>query len=255
MVFAAHGHQYAPVVAASLNVAQHSPSHGAASTSNQATTSPHEIASSMSLPLSAAWAMQNRAALASSLRATLELRPSEELVITKISAAAPRKGRKLQAGVKVDFVVGVSDRDRAVTASNALNALAVGSPAVVTQFVVSLDQQLAALGKPTVSLAASDLIFEAPQALTTVGSSASWSAGEQQQSSAIFRGSSVENEEAAKSSGSGSVPILLALLCVVGLLIVGALFAYRNKLQGQEVGKNNWEQGASSHYNAKVAAQ
>ena len=144
----------APVAAAPITNVQ---------TAQAQTSKPIEVSSEMTLTsVTPAWAVQNRAALTETLRSTLALQADEELVITSITAA--RRGRSLQeGGVKIDFVIGVSDSSRATVSQSKLNQLSTGSPALVQAFSTQLDQQLQARGQAPVALPAAAMAFQPAQ--------------------------------------------------------------------------------------------
>lgn len=107
------------------------------------TTQPIQVASQVTLPFTTAWANENRAALTSTLRSTLGLTASEDLVITSIIAARRLETRELQASsAKIDFIVGVADNSRAQSASSALTQLASGNSNVVQSFTATLNTNL-----------------------------------------------------------------------------------------------------------------
>jgi hypothetical protein len=134
-----------------------------------------EVSSELTLTsVTPQWAIQNRAALTQTLRSTLNLFASEELVITSISAA--RRGRSLQqGGVKIDFTVGVSDSSRATASQAQLNQLSSGSPSVVQQFSTNLDAELANRGQAPIALPATAMSFRPAYVQTKVQStSGAW---------------------------------------------------------------------------------
>jgi hypothetical protein len=136
-----------------------------------ATSKPIEIASQLTLTsVTAAWAIENRAALESTLRKTLALRNDEEIVITSISKVGRKlsekqdKSRQLQSsGVKVDFVVGLTDASRAQASRASLTSLASGGQAITNKFVTQLDSELVGRGKQPVRLSAADMAFTQPE--------------------------------------------------------------------------------------------
>jgi hypothetical protein len=135
---------------------------------NGATTKPVEVSSELTLAsVSAAWALENRAALAATLRGTLSLLPSEDLVITSISQARQLQPnqRSLQSsqGVKVEFTVGLSDPQRVQVSQQTLTNLASGSsPQLLSVFSQKLDAQLELRGKPKLQLSPASFVFAQP---------------------------------------------------------------------------------------------
>ena len=113
--------------------------------------------------MSPTWAIQNRHAVADTLRITLTLNEEEELIITKISrllggessAAGGDEGRRgLQSGggVKIDFVIGVSDPGRAKKARSNMLLLSSGQEAFVAAFSKALDTELEKRGEQPIGL-------------------------------------------------------------------------------------------------------
>ena len=93
------------------------------------------------------------------------LTQSEELVITSISKLGRQlsEGRNLQSGgVKIDFVIGVSDSARASITQSKVTQLASGSPALAMQFSQTLDSQLQQRGQPPARIPANAMAFSAP---------------------------------------------------------------------------------------------
>jgi hypothetical protein len=220
-----------------------------------ATNKPIEISSQLTLTsVTASWAIENRAALESTLRKTLSLRNDEEIVITSISKIGRKlseeEKRKLQSsGVKVDFVIGLTDASRAQSSRASLTSLASGAAAITNKFVTQLDSELVGRGKQPVRLSASDMTFTQPE---QVQSTVAWQASNPssvsagQQSSTLYQangnngqyysqhGASMGQAPAAPSSttvveskSSGSNTILLA---VGGTFLLGMLlFLVYNK--------------------------
>ena len=133
--------------------------------------------------VSASWAVENREAIAATLRSSLGLTTAEELVITAISKLGRELeagARRLQAGgVKIDFVIGVSNNSRAQVAESAMSGLASGSAGLLVQFSAVLDEELTKRGQPPVNLPATTMAFSSPEKEIVDVGSASWGAGPQ----------------------------------------------------------------------------
>jgi hypothetical protein len=137
----------------------------------KATNKPIEIASQLSLAgIDGTWAVENRGALEATLRSTLKLTAAEELIITSISKmrrTLEATSRNLQStGVKIDFVLGVSNPQRASAQQSALTDLSSGKQTTLMQFVVQLDVELTQRGKTPVRLDASAIAFTQPSVST-----------------------------------------------------------------------------------------
>lgn len=219
----------------------------------QPTSAPIQIQSEMTLPMTPTWAIANRDALTSTLRATLGLVAGEDLVITRISAARARQlsaaeaGRKLQqnaGSVKVDFVVGVSSNDRAVVANQGLTSLTSGNPTVLAGFAAQLDQDLQSRGAAPVALNPAQVRFSPPmsaQNVASVGGAATqgqvWTpqynvAGQQQ--TAQETASSEEKSDSTLYIILGGIAFAL-LLIVIGLRL-GCSIVVRNDEHGSHMG-------------------
>lgn len=217
----------------------------------QPTSAPIQIQSEMTLPMTPAWAIANREALTSTLRATLGLVAGEDLVITKISAARARQlsvaeaGRKLQqtGSVKVDFVVGVSSNDRAVVANQGLTSLTSGNPTVLAGFAAQLDQDLQARGAAPVALNPAQVRFSPPMSAQNVASVGAATQGQVwtpqyniagQQQTAQEADSSEEKSDSTLYIILGGVAFAL-LLIVIGLRL-GCSVVVRNDEHGSHMG-------------------
>ena len=200
-----------------------------------------QIESEVTLPLSATWAVANRRELEATLRTTLQLLPNEDLVITKITAArrglAPSTLRLLQAaGVKIEFVVGVSDKLRAQTANSALTALSQGEASVVQQFSLELDQNLQRSGKNTVSLPVSALSFKAPVAtVTATGAGAALSLAQ----SSGNDGSVSESVSKSSDDDADTTTIMILVFAFIGtsMIMIWAGLACGIVVKEDETGK------------------
>jgi hypothetical protein len=266
LVFAAQEYTAPPAVQSSA-VPAVSTQQGTKS-SAPATTQPIQVASQLELPFTATWANENRAALASTLRSTLGLTASEDLVITSISAAR-RLGaeRKLQASsVKVDFVVGVASSSRAAQASSSIGDLASGSSNVVASFAATLNQNLRNRGQATVEIDPAQIKFASAE-ITEASSSAMqtpsqapssvglYSASAQQQQGGKYDSEEQESEQTLTVVKEGSSSNMLMIVLVVG----GALVALY-LLVGRKTGANKSEEagradaaGANAGYDAYSA--
>jgi hypothetical protein len=197
------------------------------------TTKPYQIASNLMLTsMTAQWAIQNREGVADTLRKTLQLLPSEELIITAISKVGRKlseEKRALQAsGVKIDFVVGVSSTERAQLANSQVGQMAQGSQALLARFSQQLDQELAKRGQQPVNLPVSAFAFATP-----VASATGYGSGAQQQSGSsnmpLFEGSwsaatndlSADSSSAAKDKESSDTGVVMGV--VIGAFAMGFL--------------------------------
>ena len=210
----------APIAAAPITTVQ---------TPQAQTSKPIEVSSEMTLTsVTPAWAVQNRAALTETLRSTLSLRADEELVITSITAA--RRGRSLQqGGVKIDFVIGVSDSSRATASQSALNQLSSGSPALVQAFSTQLDQQLQARGQAPVALPAAAMAFQPAQVQQKVQTAGGvWVLPTQQttnnyygqQPQQVAASSSSSSKKDSSSDDNSSMLLILGVAIAALLLII-----------------------------------
>jgi hypothetical protein len=127
------------------------------------TSKPITVTSEVTLPVTASWAIENRAALTSTLRSSLKLSAAEDLVITSITAARRLQQGSQQGGsAKIDFIVGVETPDRASTASSKLALFSSGSPAVLQEFVTILDDTLRNTGSAPLGLTPAQISFAKP---------------------------------------------------------------------------------------------
>jgi hypothetical protein len=130
--------------------------------------------------------------------------------------------RSLQAGgIKIDFVIGVSDSSRAMQASSKVNMLASGSPAVIAQFSVALDQALVARGQAPIQLPANAVAFSGAKQVqkSAAGASYTYSA----QGTPLWSNAPTVTKKDSDSSSSDdkNSTILLAFLggaCLMGFL-------------------------------------
>jgi hypothetical protein len=235
-----------------------------AATQNNAppTTKPIMVKSNLVLSsVSASWAIQNREAVTETLRSTMGLSPSEDLVITSIS----RLGRELEqkrqlqtgGGVKIDFVVGVSSEARAQIASSKVSQLASGSPAMAMQFSQALDSELQRRGQPAVRLPANSMAFAAPTKENNSFRPAGQSSQQQvyAASSIGYQGNQVQQPAPADE---GSDNMILGL--VIGAFAMGimgvVMFLQMSKKESAagEWKEEEWKEETPDVYASKVAA-
>jgi len=198
----------------------------------------------------------------------MSLLPNEELVITSISKMrrmSESDARKLQgAGVKIDFVIGVSDNSRASLAQNSVNKLAQGSPQLLSQFSRQLDQELSMRGKQPVRLPANAIQVAQPK--TTVNQYAngggnyspqmggnSYQAGSSYQAPTPYGSSGSNDAAAAPEAAKADNSTLLAV--IIGAFVLGflALACYMTKSKSQSSGQYGVEQPPDG-YASKVAS-
>jgi len=196
------------------------------------TQKPIEVSSELVLgSVSASWAVKNRAALTATLRDVLKLRSDEDLVITSINGN--RRARNLQAGVKIEFTVGVSDPSRASASKQKLTSLSSGSAAMIRQFSAQLDVELESRGEATVSLPVEAFDFAQPTQVVKAeaGPTTFQAAGTYNYNQAAYAPIAQTEEEEAASTSSNSSTLLLIL--AGGLCFSLVLLAYyRGKASG-----------------------
>lgn len=167
----------------------------------------------------------------------------------------------LAGGIKIDFVVGVSDQSRAMASAGQLNQLASGSPALVMKFASTLDSELVARGAAPVALSANSLAFtQAKQvakstdgtyaaAPAAAGSSTAWSSrGFFVGGSSDASASSEDEKKDSKDDKNGL--ILMAFLggaCLMGLVAICMYVKHVKK------GDASHDAAGADTYNAKVA--
>jgi hypothetical protein len=211
---------------------------------------PFRVRSEMSLPVTAAWATQNQAALVATLRSTLALLPEEQLVILSIKAGRRlEETRSLQAGnAKIDFTVGVASAARASVSQRQITQLSSGSAQATQQFVSQLDTELQARGAAPVNLSPAALSFTPPTRTTSNAATAT------QQSAQLYNAfpttTSQDGESAApaKNEGSSTMVVLFGAMAAVAV----ALFAYQRGVNSA-MQKNNGAQMEGDAYASKTA--
>jgi hypothetical protein len=236
--------------------------------SRPVTTKPYQIASSLMLSgMTAQWAVQNREAVSDTLRKTLQLLPSEELIVTaisKVNRKLAEEKRNLQAaGVKIDFVVGVSSTERAQLANNAVGQMSAGSSALLSRFAQQLDQELAKRGQAPVNLPVSALTVAQPVATATGYGSAqqngaaanmplfqggSWNAAAND-----FGADSAGKSEDNKSSGSNTGVVMGVVIgaFAMGFLALAIYMTNSRRAEAQQMGEGQWQ---PDMYASKVAS-
>jgi hypothetical protein len=225
-----------------------------------------EIASDLTLPLSIIWATENRAAVEASLRSTLGLTQAETLRIVSITAAR----RQLQSSTtgeqsaKIDFIVGVSSPARAELATSSLGALSAGAAVVVRAFTQQLDQSLAALGRPVVSLRPETVKFAGPrqQAVSAPVSSAAIGSNSPNQQTPTVSNFGQQQAlasdappvlPAARNESSSSTNLVIVLLLAV--IAAGALYYLIGRGHKGQSGPDPAQgEGGGDAYAAKIAA-
>jgi hypothetical protein len=228
------------------------------------TAKPIEVSSALTLSsVSASWALENRAALTATLRATLALTADEELVITSISKARrelSESTRKLQdGGVKVEFTVGLSDPKRVEVSQQTLTNLASGnSPQLLATFSQNLDAQLQMRGAPKVALSQDSFVFATPEVkekkvetmyafnnngvLIVGGSSSS---------------SSHSGKDSSSSSDSNSNVVMISipvLVIALGALIFGLYKVQQNNAPAAAADVRAGAPDVPNAYSSKIAA-
>merc|ERR1712072_1368114 len=199
--------------------------------------------------------------LASTLRGTLQLRADEELIILSISAARRlQEGRSLQAGgVKVDFVIGLKDAQRAATAEAKVELMATGNTAFMTNFVRLLDTELTARGKAPAALDVSSIGFAQP--VKTQGSAAAAQISAQAQPSGTAPAFTIniqrqqQKQPVQKTDSGSSSPIMT--IAVAALAVALLLFMYQSSgKKKQASGDANFDDinATGDAYTAKIAA-
>lgn len=147
-----------------------------------------------------------------------------------------RPGRVLQqaTGVKIDYVIGLSDQSRAQAAKNKMDTLSSGSSILMAAFSRQLDQELAKRGKAPIQLDASNMQFsQATVSLTQQRSGGGAAETSSYQAAALFDTDEDDKKVApaateAASSGTDQ-GILIVVICalVFGFLAVSFIFVQR----------------------------
>lgn len=74
------------------------------------------------------------------------------------------RARQLQAGgIRIDYVIGVTDPDRAAQAEQTMATLSSGKTSMIENFAQELDKQLVKRGKEPIKLEASSFKFGKPK--------------------------------------------------------------------------------------------
>jgi hypothetical protein len=217
---------------------------------------PFRVRSEMTLPVTAAWATQNQPALIATLRSTLNLLPTEELVILSIKAGRrlEEKSRNLQTGaVKIDFAVGVASASRASTSQSQLTQLATGNASFTSKFVQQLDSELQARGAAPVNISPLTLTFAAPT--TSSSQAGAQTAQFNFASGAVVQGSAATTTNASETSSKkdGDNNMLMGALIIAIAIVFFAIYTGGQKAKAAAApaaGQNN----ADLSYNAKVYA-
>ena len=195
------------------------------------------------------------------------LMQSEELVITSISKLGRQlsEGRNLQSGgVKIDFVIGVSDSARASITNSKVTQLASGSPALAMQFSQTLDANLQQRGQPPAQIPANSMAFSAPvqeqnayrpaQTATQMYSNQGAAAMNQQQGSSSIVYQNQQSDTAETPQGSDNM--LMGL--VLGAFLMGIMgvimFMYFSKQKAASAAQQEWHEEKPDLYASKVAA-
>jgi hypothetical protein len=204
--------------------------------------------------ITAAWAVQNREAVTSTLRKTMGLTAAEELVITSISSLGRQlSGRQLQSGggVKIDFVIGVDDQARASIAESKVNQLASGSPALAMQFSAVLDQELQSRGAAPIALPVTSMAFS--PATKTMNTYSQATQVYQHQGSANYNG---QQQQQTQPQESGDRLILGLVIGAFFMSVMGfVMYMQMNKKQAAQHHEEHWEDEQSPDaYASKVAA-
>jgi hypothetical protein len=241
------------------------------------TTKPIQIAASLVLAdITASWAIQNRQAVADTLRATLALTEEEELVLTRISkfgGQSSKAGRQLDeeerqlqsasgdANVRIDYVIGVTDPKRAEQAEETMSTLSSGSAAMIQTFAQVLDEQLVKRGKAPAKLSPKSFRFSAPKktvkteeqmAASQAAAEGNTAAGAQPAVNQLMGPGGVQVVE--KSSDDGTTTIMMGgVLGVLALAVLGTfLYTFTKKSDTKEAGTKKGEEDAAA-YASKVA--
>jgi hypothetical protein len=213
------------------------------------TSKPITVSSEVTLPVTASWAIENRAALTTTLRSSLKLSAAEDLVITSITAARRLQQGSQQGGsAKIDFIVGVDTTDRAAVASSKLALFSSGSPSVLQEFVTTLDDTLRERGAAPLGLNAAQIAFAKPvqTEVTTKYIMVNSQAGS----------GSAPAAQTSKDSSSNLSSTLFIPLCIA--LAVALIFMVLRTKTNSESTKQTQQQGTEAHadsYSAKIAAQ
>jgi hypothetical protein len=235
----------------------------AAGPGRAASNKPFQVSSNLILStMTAAWATQNKAAVAGSLRKVLELTPEEELVITAIksmgmgqSTGAGMGGRQRQlqvGGVKIDFILGLNDATAANVAKGMVSRLASGSPSMVLAFSATLDQELIAAGQPAVNMPATAMQFTPPtvrdgqsryQGQSLGSGGFGWEADTVGGSSA----SKDDDEEVVEEDGNTGVILGVIIGCfVMGFMALG-MWMMRSKQPAEHWGEDQGQHWGPKH--------
>jgi hypothetical protein len=209
---------------------------------------PIQVQSSMTLPMTAAWAANNRAALAATLRSTLQLLPDEELIIQSISAArqlAEEKKRQLQSGVNIVFTIGVSNPQRAAASQGKLNLLSQGNSAVLATFVQTLDSELQNRGQPAANINPAQMVFSAPTQSNATPQQIMPAQG-------LFLTTNVQTTETSKKSESSSGSGIIIGAIAVAILAL-AFAAYQKGVNSAKASASSGGAAPQDAYSAKVA--
>jgi hypothetical protein len=225
------------------------------------TTQPIQVASQVTLPFTTAWANENRAALTSTLRSTLGLTASEDLVITSISAARRLEERELQASsAKIDFIVGVADNSRAQNASSALSQLASGSAMVVQSFTATLNTNLRNRGKATVQIEPSQIRFTLATTTVSAAVQQNTNSGYGMNSFSFSNSAGVQSSTSDDQASTTTTVVKessnTSMLIIVVLVVAAAAALYLLASRKSATAKNQATDPAETYdnnYSSKVA--
>jgi hypothetical protein len=215
--------------------------------------------------MTAQWAVANRDSVADAIRKTMDLSPSEEVIITGVkrlggaaqtSAAGAGRQRQLQGvdGVRIDYVIGLSDQTRAQAATAKLDILAKGSATLMRKFGQELDKELQKRGKTPVRITPEKMQFTEGKVSLTAGKGGTVNSDGSFQAAIKYDPSEDDADSAGTDAGSGSDKggsqgILIAIIAalVVGFLALAGYIVLSRKRQGDD-----W--GTQENYNSKVAS-
>ena len=212
--------------------------------------------------LSAAWALQNRAALIATLRSVLALTKNDELVISAIHAGSATRGlkqarggaRTLQqsgGGARIEFTVGLSEPTRAVERRGKLASFAAGSSALLQQFSAQLDTELQARGQAPVAVPVSAMTFSEPQIFSKKQNSGQMLSVSVSGGQLVFQ-TRPEEEPVSGKTSSEKLPFLVLVGIVVLAAFIGLLAWQKGKAKGK-AGHVRKQGGEPDMYASKVA--
>jgi hypothetical protein len=229
--------------------------------------------------LTASWAVENREAVAKTLRATFQLEDDEDLVITQIQKArrrlqlsfAPTKldedtttpapapkakadgvatnpslqetttpapgegGAEMTAadgsgGVRIVFIIGVTNKDRFESSKVAVQQLSNGNPMITAQFIATLDRELQLEGKEPVSLDAAAIVVKQPKVEITPAVEAGALDDEpKDEGKKQSAGSVVAPVAKAEESSDTGLIVLAVIIGALGLIGLVMYYSHLNK--------------------------